>query len=158
MSNENESQAPAAQPPAADATKKSFRKKSANKDAPLGATPSAAQLKGVVSGYSIAVWGTSGAGTVTEGVILRCRVAKKADKEPLPDEEGFTIGMVFFNHSDEVEVEVIAKDAAALPEQGASFTAATITGLVMDAELVWEYRGLKKMKVMLTRFANMTLA
>lgn len=114
-------------------------------------------LIGTITGLTVASWGTSGAGTSTLGYIYKARHIKNGADDKVYDGNGFTIGQIFFDDTDQLELEILALDAAALPDRGDALTVDSVVGVVQEADLEWGHKQMKMIKVKATKFVNMTL-
>ena len=86
-------------------------------------------------------WGTSGAGTVTQGKILSCDSSSQAKMFEQEDENGETYSVVFYDETAEVTLEILAAPAATIPAVGSELTAVggVATGLlVTKASTAWK--------------------
>lgn len=114
-------------------------------------------LIGTITGLTIASWGTGGAGTSTLGSIYKCTVRKGGEQDKVYDGNGFTIGQIFFDGTEEIDLEILALDAAALPARGDSLTADGVTGVVQESEKSYGYKQWKMITVKATKFEGMTI-
>lgn len=108
------------------------------------------------SGTTI-VWGTSGVSTQGYGKLLSASVKRGAAKEKLPDEEGNTCGVVYYDEEDTLVLEVMCKSSITLPEIGGTVMLDSVTGYIDDAERKWENRNVKKLSITASRFVNNSL-
>lgn len=141
-----------------------------------------ARLIGSVTGLTKASWGTgqAGANADAHGYVYKCVLRRAGEDDKVFDGAGFTIGQIFFDDQDEVEFEILAKDAAALPVRGGilEFVASgaavsgnlhviksgspdtdltTWKGVIQgNPEKSWGYKEWKMLKIKATKFANMT--
>ena len=126
------------------------------------------RLVGTITGLTKASWGTGSAGTIAAlGLVYKATLRRAGEDDKVFSGSGFTIGVIFFDDSDELDVEILSLDAAALPARGGTLAIAASTdadmtafasGIVFDAEKAWEYKGWKMITVKATKFANLTIA
>jgi len=114
-------------------------------------------LVGTISGLTKASWGTGGAGTSTLGYIYKARHIKNGAEDKVYDANGFTVGQIFFDDTDQLELEILALDAAALPVRGAALTVNSVVGVVQESDIEWGHKQWKMLKVKATKFVNMTV-
>jgi len=104
------------------------------------------------------VWGTAGVSNQGFGKLLSAsRKRSAAGKEKIPDEEGNTTGVVYFDEEDALALEVMASSAATHPEIGDTITADGVSGYVEDFEKKWDHKGTKKLSISATRFVSVGL-
>jgi len=115
-------------------------------------------LVGTITGLTTASWGTAGAGTSELGYIYKATHRKAGADDKVYDGNGFTIGQIFFDDTDELELEILALDAAALPARGAALTVAGLAGVVQESSYEWGYKQWKMLKVKAIKFVNLTIA
>ena len=102
-------------------------------------------------------WGTTSAGTTTLGKILNISRAKVGAEQEIPDENNETYSVVFYKKQQEVQVEILAKTDAVLPEVGDEITtlAGISTGLfVRNATEAWRAGDAVKFNVALKKYNN----
>lgn len=116
------------------------------------------QLIGTVAGLTVARWGCTGAGTSALGILQSARRRKASEEYKVKSPTGKTLAHLFYDHRDEVEMEVIALDAAALPNIGDSFTVAGVTAVVTGCEEGWQQEDFCKFTVTAVKHAGVTLA
>jgi len=124
-----------------------------------------AELVGTITGLTKASWGTAGVGTSALGVIYKTTLKKAGEDDKVFDGSGFTLGQVFFDDQDEITLEILALDTAALPARGDVLALTSPVesdlsawkGVVQDAEKTWGYKEWKMIKASVTKFVNMTL-
>jgi hypothetical protein len=116
------------------------------------------QLIGTVAGLTVARWGVGGAGTSALGIVQSARRRKASEEYKLKNPSGKTIAHLFYDHRDEVEMEVIALDAAALPNIGDSFAVAGVTAVVTGCEEGWQQEDFCKFTVTAVKHAGVALA
>ena len=94
------------------------------------------------------VWGTSGAGTLTQGKILSCDSKNGGKVFEQEDENGETYSVVFYDDTQEITVEVLAKTAGAAPARGSLVTIAGVTdAVVIDSSTKWSAGATKKFSI-----------
>lgn len=130
------------------------------------------KLVGTVTGLTKASWGTGGAGASCDhGVIYKVTLRRAGEDDKIFSGSGFTTGVIFFDDADEVDIELLALDAAALPSRGdilavgagedVNITAGTdsdmasFKGIIFDSEKAWEYKGMKMITLKATQFVNL---
>lgn len=112
-------------------------------------------VKMKMSAGATAVWGTSGVSNQGFGKLLSAsRKRSAAGKEKIPDEEGNTCGVVYFDEEDSLSLEVLCSSAATNPEIGDTITVDSVSGYVEDYEKKWDHKGTKKLAISATRFAS----
>ena len=114
-------------------------------------------LLGTVSGLTAARWGTDGAGTSSLGIVTGARRRKDADRGYVQNPDGENIAELIYNQKDDLNFEILALDASALPNVGDQFEIIGITGLVQDAEESYRIAQWVVFTVNVTKFAAMTL-
>jgi hypothetical protein len=114
-------------------------------------------LVGTITGLTKASWGTGGAGSSTLGYIYKATHRKAGEQDKVYDGNGFTIGQIFFDDTDELELEILALDAAALPARGAALTVNSVAGVVQESSLEWGHKAWKMIRVKAMKFVNMTV-
>lgn len=131
-------------------------------------------LIGTISGLTKASWGTGGgAAACNMGFIYKLTLRRAGEDDKVFSGSGFTIGVIFFDDQDEVDIEILALDSSVLPTRGqtlevgagtVNLTAGTESdltgykGVIFDAEKTWEYKGWKKINVKATKFVNMAFS
>lgn len=99
------------------------------------------------------IWGTTGAGTSTMGVILSASRKKTSEVFEQKNAIGENHSVIFYDPKDEISVEVLAKPEATVPEPGAEVTIVGVTAaLVLDAEEVWSNSDAKKIRMTLKKW------
>lgn len=136
------------------------------------------RLIGTIDGLTIASWGTGGAGASCNlGYIYKVTLRRAGEDDKVFSGSGFTKGVIFFDDQDDVDIELLAKDAAVLPARGnvlavgdetaaANLVQATAPdadltgykGIIFDAEKAWEYKGWKMITLKATQFVNLVFA
>ena len=99
-----------------------------------------------------AVWGTSAAGDAGYGKVISARKRHTGEMEKLPDEDGETCGIVLFDESDELELVVMCKSTMTEPTRGNSIVISGVTGIILDFEINWEQKSVKKMSLNATKW------
>jgi len=117
----------------------------------------AATMIGTVTGLSIARWGTDGAGTSSLGIILSLRRRKDNNKSYIKNPNAETIAEIQYDDFDEINVEIMALDAAVLPDNSDAITLAGIAAVVQNSEENWRIEDMCKFTISLKKFAAMTL-
>lgn len=103
------------------------------------------------------VWGTSGVSSQGYGKLLSVSIKRASQKEKIPDEEGNTCGVVYFDEEDTLMLEVLCKSSMSEPAIGDTVTADSTQGYIDDFEKKWDHKGTKKLSVTASRFVNNTL-
>ena len=94
------------------------------------------------------LWGTSSAGTVTQGKILSADRTRDSKVHEQEDENGETYSLVFYDPKDEVEIEVLAKPGATIPAPGDALTVGGVASLyVLRASEKWSSNNSKKISI-----------
>jgi hypothetical protein len=101
-----------------------------------------------------AVWGASEVGDPGYGEVQGARRRKTGSQDQFQDATGDTVGVIFFDDTDELEVSVICKSSMVLPARGAAITIATVAGLVFDWNVVWDNKTTKKITINAKAFTN----
>lgn len=114
-------------------------------------------LVGTIAGLTKASWGTGGAGASDLGYIYKATHRKAGAEDKVYDGNGFTIGQIFFDDTDELELEILAKDSAALPARGDAMTVNSVAGVVQESSLEWGHKQWKMIKCKAVKFVNMTV-
>ena len=110
-----------------------------------------------IKGDNTVLWGT-GSGTTLAGIIVRVRNMLTGEMVEIPDENGFTVSVVYFNDKNECEVEMIVKTSYPTIARGDTVTIMGVTALANDYEKVWEQKGVRKYTLKATRWAGFTPA
>lgn len=103
------------------------------------------------------VWGTNG--LYREGVIVSSASDQRtADKEEIKDNDGNVVGVVFFNHQNQVSVSAIcnASDAETLPEMGDIVEICGKECVVNDVKLDWNQGASAKFTISATKYDNLS--
>lgn len=104
-----------------------------------------------------AVWGTSDASVTAtnQGIVHSVSRKNAAEKDYILDENGYTVGVVFFDQKNEYTVEILCKDSMTNPTVGGVMTiGGDANMLVMDFDLKWSHKGFKMLSVNLTRYTD----
>jgi len=105
-----------------------------------------------------AVWGTEEITAQSNyGIVTSASRKKTSEKETVPDGNGYTVGLVFFDQKSEVSLDIICKSSMTEPSVGDTITFQTspaVSGIVMDADLKWDNKSTKKMTVTATQFTD----
>ena len=132
-------------------------------------------LVGSITGLTKASWGTVGFGdSCSHGVIYKATLRRAGEDDKIFSGSGFTTGVIFFDDADEVDLELLALDSAALPARGdilavgsgqdvditaaasgADSDMASFKGIIFDAEKAWEYKGMKMITLKASQFVNL---
>lgn len=100
-------------------------------------------------------WGTDGATIdAAYGTVLSARLKRKSEKEKYPDNNGETIGYLFYDFSYEGSIECLIHGTL---EPGDSLAIGGQTLIVNDAEKQWEYKGWSKYSVTAEKHDGVTL-
>lgn len=100
-----------------------------------------------------AVWGSSEVGDPGFGKVVSGKRAHASEKDFIFDEDGETVGEIFFDEKDELEISVLCKSAMTNPVTSGSITIAGLAGLIQDWDLAWENKSTKKLNIKATKFA-----
>jgi hypothetical protein len=100
------------------------------------------------------VWGTAGVSNQGFGKLMSVSRAHGAEREKIPDEEGNTVGAVWFDEDDVLTLEVLCSSAATNPDIADTITADGVSGYVDNWEKKWDHKGTKKLSIKCTRFAS----
>jgi len=99
------------------------------------------------------VWGTTTAGTLTQGIILSATRKKTSEVFEQKNAIGENHSVIFYDEKEELSCEVLADPAATLPEIGAEVTLAGVTAaLVIDCEEKWSNNDAKKISLTLKKW------
>lgn len=101
------------------------------------------------------VWGTSSVAITGYGIVRNASRKRGSEKEKIADENGFTCGVVYFDHTDEVELEISCKSVMTPPTIGDDFAVFGLTGQVQDYSFKWDYKGVKVFTVSVTKWDGM---
>jgi len=108
-----------------------------------------------IKGDNTVLWGTSG-GTTLAGIIVRVRNQLTGEMVEVPDENGFTISVVYFNDKNELEVEMIVQTSYPTIARGTVVTIMGLSCLSGDYEKVWEQKGVRKYTLKATLWSGFT--
>ena len=101
-----------------------------------------------------AVWGTGGLSAQGFGKLRSAGRSRNAQREQLPDEEGNTVGLVYFDETDELSLEVMCASSMTNPEVGDTIAVDSVTGYVDSWEIRWDHKGVKMLSIKATRFVS----
>ncbi len=111
----------------------------------------------VIKGNNTVLWGTGSA--YSTAIVVSARDQLTGEMVEVSDNVGFTISAIFFNDKHECEVEIIIETAAPTLARGDQVTmCGNANCLVMEAEIMWEQKGVRKYRLKATKFNGMTLA
>lgn len=111
-----------------------------------------------IKGDNTVLWGVRGqAGSMVTGILQRVRDQLTGEMVEVPDEDGFTVAVVLFNHKNECEVEVLVKTSFPTFARGDIITIAGHSNcIVLEMEKTWEGKGVAKYSVKATAWAGIT--
>lgn len=123
-------------------------------------------IVGTGHGVTTAEWSTNNVAapaTGTYGVVIGLSIVNGAQREPIPKNNGGTYGVIFYDETDEVELEIVSKNGATLPAQGDALTVTEGTGggavstviRVTEVGRTYAYRQLKKFRIRGTKWAEL---
>lgn len=99
------------------------------------------------------VWGATGAGSSSLGIILSCTRKKTSEIYEQKNAAGENHSVVFFDPKEELTVEILAAADATLPEPGDEVTIGGVTSaLVIDAEKRWSNTDAQKVTMTLKKW------
>lgn len=103
------------------------------------------------------VWGIVPGSTDTQAnaILTRIRHGKTGQEDTVPDFEGFTIAEIFYDNTDEIEVDVLCEVGTVMPDRGDDITIAGLTGIVNSVEVVWENKAVKKLAIKARKRVNL---
>jgi hypothetical protein len=116
----------------------------------------AATMIGTASGTTVASWGTAGV-TSDLGIVVSARKSDNSEVYNLKDATGDVIAHIFYDAKQEVELEIMAKDASVNPEAGDAITIAGVAAVVLSAETRWQSEDMKKISVTAVKHSGVTL-
>lgn len=116
--------------------------------------PSAPVIKGVQG-----IWGIEAAysGVLGAASVMRVRSKSNSEKDYLFDDQGFKSAVVFFDSSEECNIELVMMSGTTEAAPGDELSLDSLTFLVMDGERNWDQKGWKKLSVNATYFPNVDL-
>jgi hypothetical protein len=119
-------------------------------------------LIGTVAGLTVASWGTKGAGGTdgvhSLGLIKSARRRKDGEEKKVKNPSGNTMAHLFYDDRQEVEMEVLALDAAALPNRGDSIDIAGVTAVVTTCEENWQEEDFRMITVSAVKHVDVALS
>ena len=108
----------------------------------------------VIKGDSTILWGTN-SGTTLAGLIVSVKNQLTGEMVEVPDNNGFTVAVVYFNDKNECEVEMIIQTAAPTLARGDYVTIMGIANCqVQDITLSWEQKGVRKYNVKACKYVG----
>jgi len=114
-------------------------------------TPTQKKKSGVT-----AVWGTSDASVTAtnQGIVQSVGRKDSAEKDFILDENGYTLGVIYFDEKSQYTVGILCKTSMTIPTVGGSMTIGGAALHVDDVDLKWENKGWKKCDVVVTKYAD----
>jgi len=115
----------------------------------------AALLK-LKSGVTV-VWGSTEVATGTVagyGIVRSASKKRDSQKEIVPDNDGAAAAVVYFDFTDDIDIEISCKSSMTVPTIGANLTVAGVTGQVQDYTFKWEQKGVKVFSVTVKHWDN----
>src|SRR4051812_17700426 len=109
-----------------------------------------------IRGDTSVLWGVRGkAGSSVAGILQSVRNQLTGEMVEIPDEDGFTISAVFFNHKNELECSVLVKTSFPVFARGDVVEIGGVTNaMVNDFEKNWENKGVAKYTLKATAFSG----
>lgn len=108
-----------------------------------------------IKGGAAVKWGA--ANVTTLGTCLSHSEKDDAKTEPVPNDQGATVGEVLYDIEKQVQIEILAPSSGTRPVPGTVLTIDGITGLlVMSSEKKAEGKGLTKWSVTAKKYTNST--
>lgn len=93
-------------------------------------------------------WGTTGAGTVSQGKILSCTKKNTAKSFEQPDEDGELYSLVLYDQRVEVSLEVLATATPSLPDVGDAIAVGGVADMIVtEAEIAWKVGDTVKLNI-----------
>jgi len=110
-----------------------------------------------IKGDNTVLWGSGGLyGT---GIVVSGSVRSMSEETTVPDNNGFDVAKIYFNHRKEAEVELIVQTAAPALTQGDEVTINGESGFLVDeATELWAQKDVRKYRLRATKHMGMTLA
>lgn len=108
----------------------------------------------ILKGTATAVWGTSAVGNTSFGIVTKASHKKASEQDKIQDVNGDTVGVIFFDQTDVLSMDVICSASATPPAVGAAITIAGISAIVLDCDISWENKSTKKLTINATKWAQ----
>lgn len=109
-------------------------------------------------GSGSVVWGTDD--TYTEGVLVdKASLKKTSDKVEIPDNDGNTKLVVFFNEKSETSITILAAADAEIPQIGDTIEICGVANCIVgDVSQDWTKGNAKQLTITATAYKYLTLA
>lgn len=106
-----------------------------------------------IKGNNLITWGTGDAAGL--GVIQSASTKLGGEKVELPDEDGETFCVIYFDDKNECEFEAIMQSSVTLPDRGDAINIGNVVGAsVDDVELKWANKDAQRVAIRATKYAN----
>ena len=107
-------------------------------------------------GGASAVWGALNVSADAQGFGKVQNIGRKhgAEKVKLPDEEGITCGVVWFDETANLPIKVMCKANMVNPVIGDTLTCDGIKAYIDDWNIDWEHKGVKMLSMTLERYVD----
>jgi hypothetical protein len=106
------------------------------------------------TGIAAVVFGISSVGYA--GLCTQITLTHDGEVSVIYDGNGFTIGRIFFDDKDEVDVQMILQSSDTVPTRGTILTVAGVDGFQVDSnQRIWSQREQAKWSFKATRNVNL---
>ena len=108
-------------------------------------------------GAITAEWGTRGAGALASFGIIKAAERKNGSQtDQLLDEDGCTVGVIYFDTNDVVNVTIVCKSGMTNPLRGDAINVCgLVSALIGEWTTNWDNKALKSLKLTCTRWENL---
>lgn len=112
----------------------------------------------VVNRGRAAIWGieVGGSDTYAAGLVVGQRHGKESATAFVKNQEGHTVGEIFYDDKDQCDIDVDSESGTTLPDTGDDVTIDDVECIVQSAELKWENEKIKRFSLKATKFALLT--
>lgn len=111
----------------------------------------------IIVGDQSVVWGTEG--VYSEGYVVSANNRRTGEKLEIQDNNGFTVAVIYFDHKNECQFEIMVKTAAPALERGDAITIGGVANcLVDDTDKVWGNREVQRLRVTATKYDGVVIA
>lgn len=110
----------------------------------------------IIVGDTSVVWGTDG--VYSEGYIVSASDRRTGEKLEIQDNNGFTAAVIYFDHKNECQFEMVVKASAPDLKRGDAISIGGVADcLVDDTEKVWGNREVQRFRVNATKYDSITV-
>ena len=102
------------------------------------------------------VWGANGVSYTAKGIVERATVATDGQLRLMPDVDGETAAVVFFDNTDTLDLQIYCSSGATKPARGEPITAGGITGYVLNSAITWQAGDFQRMTIRANKWVNIS--